>query len=61
MTIGALVIEVRATWWVPVYIRTLVWMCMLLGTEPDEAKTVAFLKKYAFSFRVEGTRKWRRL
>ncbi|ELY2772939.1 hypothetical protein C5952_17565 [Cronobacter sakazakii] len=46
-------VEVKARWWVPLYIRMLTQLCILMRCEPDYPKVAAFIAKYGISQTVK--------
>lgn len=42
---NTLVIEVRVTWWLLVYLNALVFFCTVMNTLPDEEKLETVIKR----------------
>ena len=49
MAICKLSVELKAKWWLPVYIKTLTLFCLMMGREPDYEKVSAFIVKHGIS------------
>lgn len=54
MAICKLLVELKAKWWLPVYIKTLTLFCMLMQREPDYEKVAAFIVKRGISQRIKA-------
>ena len=54
MAICKLLVELKAKWWLPVYIKTLTLFCMLMQREPDYEKISAFIAKYGIGQKVKA-------
>lgn len=44
MAVGRIVVEVRVSWWLRMYLRGLEFFCRLHGTEPNWEKVKAKIK-----------------
>lgn len=53
MVICKLSVELKAKWWLPVYIKTLTLFCLMMGREPDYGKVSAFIVKHGISQQVK--------
>lgn len=53
MAICKLSVEVKARWWVLVYIKTLALLCLMMNREPDYEKVAAFIVKRGMSQKVK--------
>jgi hypothetical protein len=53
MTICKLSVEVKARWWVSVYLRTLKLFCVMMRCEPDYQKVGSFLVKHGISQKLK--------
>jgi hypothetical protein len=53
MATGRLSIEIKSSWWVPVYIRSLTLFCMMMRCEPDYRKVGEFIVKYGISQKLK--------
>ncbi|CAM6780258.1 hypothetical protein LEADMM068B1_06535 [Leclercia adecarboxylata] len=49
MAICKLSVEVKARWWVPVYIKTLMLFCLMMRREPDYENVGAFITRHGIS------------
>lgn len=47
-----LTISIKRHWWVTPYLWTLIFLCWLMRTEPDEGKVTAFLIKFGHKVKV---------
>lgn len=54
MAICKLSVELKAKWWVPVYIKTLTLFCLMMCREPDYEKVSAFIVKHGIRQRVKS-------
>ena len=52
MAICKLLVELKAKWWLPVYVKTLTLFCMLMQREPDYEKVAAFIVKHGMTQKV---------
>ncbi len=53
MAICKLSVELKAKWWLPVYIKTLTLFCLAMRREPDYEKVSAFIVKHGISQKVK--------
>jgi hypothetical protein len=53
MAICKLSVEVKARWWLPVYIKTLTLFCLVMYREPDYEKVRAFIVKHGVSQKIK--------
>ncbi|BFT81758.1 hypothetical protein GVv1_25500 [Enterobacter pseudoroggenkampii] len=47
-------VEIKSTWWLPVYIKTLTLFCLMMRYEPDYRKVDEFIVKYGISQKVRS-------
>ncbi len=40
-----MVLRVKPTWWLIVYLRTLCFLCLLMGTRPDMGKVARWVDR----------------
>lgn len=52
MKTETVIVQIKARWWVPLYVHTLAFVCVSMGTEPDLDKVATFLGKYGFKIKV---------
>lgn len=45
-------VQIKARWWVPIYLNTMVLLCKSMCTQPDEVKMADFLVRHAFVVKV---------
>ncbi|MGO3912284.1 hypothetical protein [Huaxiibacter chinensis] len=48
-----LTLELKAKWWLPVYIKTLTIFCMMIRCEPDYQKVGDFIVKHGISQKLK--------
>lgn len=53
MAICKLSVELKAKWWLPVYIKTLTLFCLMMRCEPDYQKVRNFLVKHGISQKLK--------
>lgn len=53
MAICKLSVELKAKWWLPVYIKTLTLFCLMMGREPDYQKVRNFLVKHGITQKLK--------
>ena len=53
MAICKLSVELKAKWWLPVYIKTLTLLCLMMRCEPDYQKVRNFLVKHGISQKLK--------
>lgn len=53
MATSRLSVEIKSSWWVPVYLRTLTVFCLMMRCEPDYQKVRNFLVKYGISQKLK--------
>lgn len=51
-------VEIRVSWWVPVYLQTLGFFCGVMGTAPDMRKVV---RTVVGGTRIKIGNRWHRL
>lgn len=54
MAICKLSVELKAKWWLPVYIKTLTLFCLMMRCEPGYQKVGDFIVKYGISQKVKA-------
>lgn len=60
MTLIEIRVEVRAAWWLELYLYGLITVAMLMDCEPDPAKVMRTILR-AMRWRFAGARRWHRL
>lgn len=53
MAICTLTVEVKSRWWLPVYIKTLMFFCLMSQREPDYEKVSTFIAKHGLSQKLK--------
>lgn len=53
-------IQVRAAWWLPLYLHGVVFVAAMFGMEPDWGKVHGMIVR-SLRFRFVGNRRWHRL
>lgn len=54
-------VRVRARWWVPVYLRTLAFLCVLFDAEPRMDRVVRTLTRWGLTVDLRCGERWRRI
>lgn len=49
-----LTVEVKPRWWLSVYLRTLLFFCVITGLEPDYHKLMALIIKHGISQKLKA-------
>ncbi|KAB0812466.1 hypothetical protein FZI44_16895 [Cronobacter sakazakii] len=49
-----LTVEVKPRWWLSVYLRTLLFFCVITGLEPDYHKLRALIIKHGISQKLKA-------
>ena len=47
-------VEVKSSWWLPFYVKTLTLFCLMFQREPDYEKTAALITKHGISQKVKA-------
>lgn len=53
MATSRLSVEIKSRWWLPVYIKTLIMLCLMMRCEPDYQKVGNFIVKYGISQKLK--------
>lgn len=58
MAVSELIVEIRVSWWVPVYLEALGFFCCVMRAEPDLAKVLRTVER---GMRIKANGKWQKL